>query len=161
MSIIADLTRLTSDIFKIGQFFMSNRNYDNTQTNHRKNLSSPLVRKSNLKIINILGREILKSGSGRKTLSKTHQPEIGVAARWELSWVVLMTNLGSGLGFFGIFIPGIEVFLENRYNDKESVLLMTYLFRLIRLHLFIRIRDFYPGIWDFFGIALFSLWNEI
>ena len=29
-SIIADLTRLTSDIFEIGQFFMSIRNYDST-----------------------------------------------------------------------------------------------------------------------------------
>ena len=72
----------------LGQFFMSNRYYDSTQTNHRKNLSSLLIRKSNLNIINILGREILKSGSGRKTLSKTHQPEIGVAARWKLIWLI-------------------------------------------------------------------------
>ena len=43
-SIIADLTRLTRDIFKIGQFFMSIRNYDSTQTIHRKNLSSPIDR---------------------------------------------------------------------------------------------------------------------
>ena len=83
-SIIADLTRLTSDIFEIGQFFMSIRNYDSTQTNNRKNLSSPLVRKSNFKIINIFGREILNCGSWRKTLSKRHRPEIGVAAPWEL-----------------------------------------------------------------------------
>ena len=83
-SIIADLTRLTSDIFEIGQFFMSIRNYYSTQTNHRKNLKSPLVRKSNLRIINIFGREILNSGSGRKTLSKTHRPKTGVAAPWEL-----------------------------------------------------------------------------
>ena len=31
-----------------------------------------------------MGREILNSGSGRKTLSKTHRPETGVAAPWEL-----------------------------------------------------------------------------
>ena len=85
-SIMADLTRLTRDIFEIGQFYLSIRNYDGTQTNHRKNLSSPTVRKSNLKIINILGREILNNGSGRKTLSKTHRPETGVAAPWELKW---------------------------------------------------------------------------
>ena len=64
---------------------MSIRNYDSTQTNHRKILSSPLVRKSNLKIINFFGREILNSGSGRKKLSKTHQPKTGVAAPWELT----------------------------------------------------------------------------
>ena len=92
-SIFTDLTRLTSDIFEIGQFFMSIRNYDSTQTNCRKNLSSPLVRKSNLKIINIFGREILKCGSGRKTLSKTHRPEIGVAAPWELIKHSILTSL--------------------------------------------------------------------
>ena len=64
---------------------MSIRNYDSTQTNHRKNLSSPLVRKSNLKIINIFGREILNSGIGRKTLSKMHRPKTGGAAPWELN----------------------------------------------------------------------------
>ena len=85
-SIIADFIRLTSDIFEIGQFLMSIRNYDSTQTNHRKNLSSPLVRKSNLKIINIFGRKILNSGSGRKTLSKTHRPKTGGAAPWELTY---------------------------------------------------------------------------
>ena len=63
---------------------MSIRNYDSTQTIHRKNLSSLIDRKSNLKIINILGREILNSGSGRKTLSKRHRPKTGRAARWEL-----------------------------------------------------------------------------
>ena len=87
-SIIADLTRLTSDIFEIGQFFMSIRNYDSTQTIHRKNLSSPIDRKSNLKIINILGREILNSGSWRKTLSKRHRPKTERAARWELNWCI-------------------------------------------------------------------------
>ena len=79
------MTRLTSDTFKIGQFFMSIRNYDSTQRNYRKNLSSKLARKSNLKIINIFGREILNSGSGRKKLSKTHRPKTGVAAPWELN----------------------------------------------------------------------------
>ena len=64
---------------------MSIRNYDSPQTIHRKNLSSPIDRKSNLKIINILGREILNSGSGRKTLSKRHRPKMGRAARWELT----------------------------------------------------------------------------
>ena len=63
---------------------MSIRNYDSTQRNYRKNLSSKLARKSNLKIINILGREILNSGSGRKTLSKRHRPKMGRAARREL-----------------------------------------------------------------------------
>ena len=63
---------------------MSIRNYDSTQTNHSKNLSFPFARKSNLKIIKILGREILNSGSGRKTLSKRHRPKTGRAARWEL-----------------------------------------------------------------------------
>ena len=63
---------------------MSIRNYYSTQTNHRKNLKPPLVRKSNLRIINIFGREIVNSGSERKTLSKTHRPETGVAAPWEL-----------------------------------------------------------------------------
>ena len=69
-SIFAVLTRLTSDIFKIRQIFI--------------NLSSPFARKSNLRIINILGQEILKSGSGRKTISKRHRPKTGRAARWEL-----------------------------------------------------------------------------
>ena len=78
------MTRLTSDIFEIGQDFMSIRNYDSTQTNHRKNLSSPFVRKSNFKIINIFGREILNCESWRKALSKRLRPEIGVAAPWEL-----------------------------------------------------------------------------
>ena len=64
---------------------MSIRNYDSTQTIHRKNLSSPFARKSNLKIINILGREILNIGSGQKTLSKRHRPKTGRAARWELT----------------------------------------------------------------------------
>ena len=64
---------------------MSIRNYDSTQTNHRKILSSPSVRKSNLKIINFFGRKILNSGSGRKKLSKTHRPKTGVAAPWELT----------------------------------------------------------------------------
>ena len=59
-----DFTRLTSDNFKIGQFFMSIRNYSSSQTNHRKNLNSPFAIKSNSKIINILGQEILSSGSG-------------------------------------------------------------------------------------------------
>ena len=63
---------------------MSIRNYDSTQTNHRKILSSPSVRKSNLKIINFFGREILNCGSGRKKLSKTHRPKTGFAAPWEL-----------------------------------------------------------------------------
>ena len=79
------MTRLASGLFEIGQFFMSIRNYDSTQTNYRKKRSSPLVRKSNLKIINIFGREILNSGSGRKKLSKTHRPKTGVAAPWELT----------------------------------------------------------------------------
>ena len=79
------MTRLTSDLFKIVQFIMSIRNYDSIQTNYRKILSSPLIRKSNLKIINIFGREILDSGSGRKKLSKTHRPKTGVAAPWELN----------------------------------------------------------------------------
>ena len=83
-SIIADLIRLMSDIFEIGQCFMSIINYYSTQTNHRKNMSSLKVRKSNLKIINIFGRKILNSGSGRKTLSKTHRPKTGGAAPWEL-----------------------------------------------------------------------------
>ena len=39
-SIIADLIRLMSDIFEIGQCFMSILNYYSTQTNHRKNMSS-------------------------------------------------------------------------------------------------------------------------
>ena len=64
---------------------MSIRNYDSTQTNHRKILSSSSARKSNLKIINFFGREILNGGSGRKKLSKTHRPKTGVAARWELN----------------------------------------------------------------------------
>ena len=64
---------------------MSIRNYDSTQTNHSKNLSFPFARKSNLKIVNILGREILNSGSRRKTQSKWHRPKTGRAARWELS----------------------------------------------------------------------------
>ena len=85
------MTRLTSDIFKIGQFFMSIRNYDSTQTNHRKILSSPSVRKSNLKIINFFGRKILNSGSGRKKLSKTHWPKTGVAAPWELNPILRKT----------------------------------------------------------------------
>ena len=63
---------------------MSIRNYYSTQTNHRKNLKPPLVRKSNLRIINIFGREIVNSGSERKTLSKRHRPKTGRAARWEL-----------------------------------------------------------------------------
>ena len=63
--------------------------------------------------------------------------------------------------FFGIFISGTGVFHQNRYNDKQPVLLMTYLFRLIRLHLFIQIGDFYPRDLGLFGIALFILWNEI
>ena len=91
LSIIAGLNRGTSDIFEIGQFFMSIRNYDSTQTIHRKKLSSPFDRKSNLKIINILGREILNSGNGRKTLSKRHRPKTGRAARWELSWTKFET----------------------------------------------------------------------
>ena len=74
-----------SDIFKIRQIFISIRNYDGTQTNRRKNLSSPFARKSNLRIINILGQEFLKSGSGRKSLSKRHRPKTGRAARWELN----------------------------------------------------------------------------
>ena len=82
------MARLTSDLFKIVQFIMSIRNYDSIQTNYRKILSSPLIRKSNLKIINIFGREILDSGSGRKKLSKTLRPKIGVAAPWELRWGV-------------------------------------------------------------------------
>ena len=40
------------DITKKGEFFKSIRNYDSCQRNHRKNLSSPLVRKFNFKIIN-------------------------------------------------------------------------------------------------------------
>ena len=63
---------------------MSIRNYDSSQRNHRKNQRSPFARKLNLKIINILGREILNSGSGRKTLPKRHRPKTGRAARWEL-----------------------------------------------------------------------------
>ena len=78
------MTRLTSDLFKIVQFIMWIRNYDSIQTNYRKILSSPLIRKSNLKIINIFGREILNCRSGRKKLSKTHRPKTGVAAPWEL-----------------------------------------------------------------------------
>ena len=69
---------------------MSIRNYDSTQTIHRKNLSSPIDRKSNLKIINILGREILNIGSGQKTLSKRHRPKTGRAARWELKRKVIL-----------------------------------------------------------------------
>ena len=79
------MTRLTSDLFEIGQFFMSIRNYDSTQTIHRKNLSSPIDRKSKIKIINIFGRKILNSGSGRKTLLKRQRPKTGRAARWELN----------------------------------------------------------------------------
>ena len=71
---------------KKGQFFRSIRNYDSSQTNPRKNLSSPSNRKSNLKIIKILVREILNGGSGRKTMSKRHRPKTGRAARWELNW---------------------------------------------------------------------------
>ena len=74
-----------SDIFEKDQFFISMRNYDGTQTNQRKNLSSSLVRKSNFKIISFFGREILNSGSGQKNLSKTHRPKTGVAAPWELT----------------------------------------------------------------------------
>ena len=62
LNIIADLTRLTSYIFEIGQFLMSIRNYDSSQKNRRKNRSSPFARKSNFKVINIFGREILNSG---------------------------------------------------------------------------------------------------
>ena len=62
------------------------RNYDSTQTNDRKILSSPLLRKSNLKIINIFGPEILNSRKERKKLSKTHRPKTGVAARWDLNY---------------------------------------------------------------------------
>ena len=51
-----------------------------SQWNYRKTLSSPLVMKSNLKILNIFGREILNSRSARKKLSKTHRPKTGVAA---------------------------------------------------------------------------------
>ena len=47
-------------------------------------LISPMVRKSNLKINNFFGREILNSEIGRKKLSKTLRPKTGVAARWEL-----------------------------------------------------------------------------
>ena len=82
--IMADLIWLTSDMSEKGQFFLSTRNYDSHQGNRMKNLSTPFDRKSNLKIINIFGREILNSGSGLKTLSKTHRPKTGVAARWEL-----------------------------------------------------------------------------
>ena len=64
---------------------MSIRNYGIRQRNLMKNLSTPFVRKSNLKIINIFGQEILNSGSGQKKLSKTHRPKTGVAAPWELS----------------------------------------------------------------------------
>ena len=71
---------------------MSIRNYDGSQTNHRKNLSSPFVRKSNLTIISILGREIPNSGSWRKTLSKRHRPKMGRAARWELTGQNVNTN---------------------------------------------------------------------
>ena len=86
------------DIFEIGQIFMSIRSYDSTQTNHRKNLSSLFVRKSNSKIINIFGREILKSGSGRKTLSKRHRPKTGRAARWELiSYIKLKAGMDFGI----------------------------------------------------------------
>ena len=70
---------------EIGQFFLSTRNYDSCQRNLMKNLSTPFGRKSNLKIINIFGREILNSGRGRKTLSKTHRPETGGAVRWDLN----------------------------------------------------------------------------
>ena len=66
---------------------MSIRNYDSTQTNHRKILSSPMVRKSNLKIINFFGREILNSGSGSKTRSKTHWQQTGVTACWDLIYL--------------------------------------------------------------------------
>ena len=54
---------------------MSIRNYDSPQTNDRKNLSLPLVRKSNLKIINIFGREILNSGNGRKRCQRGIVPK--------------------------------------------------------------------------------------
>ena len=69
---------------------MSIRNFDSTQTNHSKNLSFPFARKSNLKIVNILGREILNSGSGLKPLSKRHRPKTGRAARWELSELLMI-----------------------------------------------------------------------
>ena len=82
--IMADLIWLTSDMSEKGQFFLSTRNYDSHQGNRMKNLSTPFDRKSNLKIINIFGREILNSGSGQKTLSKRHRPKTGRAARWEL-----------------------------------------------------------------------------
>ena len=72
---------------------MSIRNYDSTQTNHRKNLSSTLARKSNLKIINILGREILNSGSEPKTLSKKHRLKTGLAARLELNRYTNLKNI--------------------------------------------------------------------
>ena len=102
---------------------MSIRNYDSTQRNYRKNLSSKLARKSNLKIINIFGREILNSGSGRKKLSKTHRPKTGVAAPWELRYNLYHIKniyqqnfcyLGQvSLGrFYFLFLPSI--------NDSEK-----------------------------------------
>ena len=87
------MTRLTSDIIEIRRFFMSIRNYESSQTNHRKNVSSPFARKSNLKIINILDREILNSGIGRKTLSKRHRPKTGRAARWELIYYTFESKI--------------------------------------------------------------------
>ena len=63
---------------------MLTRYYYSRQRNQKKNLSSPSARKSNLKIMNIFGREILNSGSERKTLSKRHRHKTGRAAGWEL-----------------------------------------------------------------------------
>ena len=64
---------------------MSIRNYYSRQRHHRKNPISPFVRKSNLRIITIFGREFLNNESGRKALSKLQRPETGRASPWGLS----------------------------------------------------------------------------
>ena len=80
-----DLIRVKSNKTEKGQSFMSIRNYYSRQRSHRKNLSWPFVSKSNLRVINIFGREFLNYGSAWKTLSKLQRPETGRASAWELN----------------------------------------------------------------------------
>ena len=71
-----------------------------------------------MKIIHIFGREILKSGSWRKTLSKRHRPKTGRAAAWELK------SFFGNKNFFHVdlILPGIRILtltllgFENLYD---------------------------------------------
>ena len=93
---------------------MSFRNYYSRQKNHRKNLSSSFVSKSNFKGINIFGRGLLNYGSGRKTQWAMGLESHGICVPGHAS-----RDLGPGLGLILLGRLGLGQISLGQSRDKN------------------------------------------